>query len=245
MAEPEKKPEAKPAEAKPAEKKPEEAKKPDAAKGEAAPPAEGAEGAKPEAAAPAAKGGSSKLTMIIMLGSLVALPITGFAVAYFALAPKIKAEKQIAEGGEHGKDPHAKDAKAGKDKKDAHGKDAKKDDHAKKDDGHGGGHGEAGGPPPAKFALTEQIVNVAGTRGTRFLRAGMEFEAPAEVLDEMTQRKAQMMDIVSNTLAQKRLDELEAPDIRQKLRAEIITLVNHVLKDGEVTNLYFTELVIQ
>jgi len=245
------------AEAKPKEApKAEEPKKPDAAKPEAKPepakaeagkeaPAEGAEGA---AAAPAAAGKPSKLPIILMVSTFVILPIAGFIVAKLALAPRIAAVQR--EASESGGDKE-KEGKSEKGKKEEGKKEAKKEEPKKgeKEEGKKEEHGKGGkgekGEGGAKFVLSDQVVNIAGTRGTRFLRAGMEFEAPGNVLAEMEQRKAQVTDIVATALASKRMEELEAPDVRQKLRTEIVGLLNSVLKQGEITNIYFTELIIQ
>ncbi len=202
-----------------------------------------AEGAKEGAAPPAKSGGKGAMLPYIMLGAvLLVLPIVGFLVARLALAPRIAAVQKEAGGKDH-EDSKDKKENAGKaEAKKEEPKEAKKEaSKEEKGKGEKGEKGEGG----ARFSLTDQVVNIAGTRGTRFLRAGMEFEAPPSVLTEMEQRKAQVTDIVATALASKRMEELEAPDVRQKLRTEIVGLLNSVLKSGEITNLYFTELIIQ
>ncbi|MDD2709688.1 MAG: flagellar basal body-associated FliL family protein [Verrucomicrobiae bacterium] len=228
MAEPEKKP------APPAP----DAKKTDAAKGaDPKPPAKEAEAKAKEgdakegdaAAAPAAPPPPNPLfSLIVLLGVLILLPAAGWATAKFILHPRIKAVRIDALGG-----PPVSDASG-------HGE---KKDEGEKKGGHGGGAAE--GEKAASFPLEGQVVNIAGTRGSRFLRAGMDFEGPPAVLEEMKKNEARIKDIVTTTLSSKRLDELEAADIRQKLRMELMTLINSALKKGQITSIYFTELIVQ
>ncbi len=207
-----------------------------------------AEGAEAAPAAPAAGGGGNKTLFIALAAIMVVMPLTGFGIAYFILKPHLTAgKKSEVHGEEH--DKKAEEAGHGEEaKKDGHGekKEAKKDGHGEKKEAKKDGHGEKKGEEEALHAsINEMVVNVSGTRGTRFLRASMEFEAPANVLKEMGSHDAQIKDIVSSILSSKRLDELEAPDIRQKLRNEMITLINTVLKEGQISNIFFTDLVIQ
>lgn len=185
-----------------------------------------AEGAESQAAPKA--GGASKGPFIILGMMLLILPASGFIIAKVVLAPRIEAVKKEASEAE---------AESSKEKGESGEHEAKPE----KSEEHGEKHAEG----EDRFALSELIVNIRGTRGTRFLRAALEFEAPATVLHELQSHRAQVLDIVTSTLSAKRLEELEAEDIRQKLRIEIITLINAVLKTGEVTNVYFPDLVIQ
>jgi flagellar basal body-associated protein FliL len=232
MADPEKKPTPDAAPAAAAKKPEPPAKEPakEAAKEPAKEPAkeapkEGGEEAAAAAAKPAAPPApSSPLWILITIViSLILMPIAGWGIARQILLPRIKAVRLDAAAG----------APAG-------GEEGKKE--GAPDKGERGGGGEKG---PANFMITDLIVNVANTRGTRFLRAAIEFDAQPSVLTELAKRKAQVTDTITTALSSKRLDELEASDSRQKLRTEILMLVNSIVKSGQVSNIYFTELVIQ
>lgn len=95
------------------------------------------------------------------------------------------------------------------------------------------------------FPMSDLAVNVAGTHSTRILRVGLMFEVLPNVLKEMKRRHAEMSDAIAALLAAKRLEDLKSPDIRQKLRLEILAEVNRRLKSGRATKLHFTDLVVQ
>lgn len=190
-----------------------------------------------EAAASSKGGMSFSITLAVIL---VVLPALGFGVAWFAIAPRIKAvQKEASEGGHSESEEHSK-AEAKTEHKKEPAKKADKKEHGKKEEKGKKGEGEGS----ENFVLDEVVVNVFNTRGTRFLRSSMEIEASPPVIQEMENHKAQVLDIITTVMSSKRLDELEAPDIRRRFRSEIIALLNSVLK-GEVTNVFFKELVIQ
>jgi flagellar FliL protein len=102
-----------------------------------------------------------------------------------------------------------------------------------------------GGKPITKFTIEEITVNIADTRGNRFVRAGVYFEAEGPVLEELEANRARMIDTVGQVLSTKTLDELTAPNIRGLLRQELLGIINPTLKAGRVDNLYFTDLLVQ
>jgi flagellar basal body-associated protein FliL len=99
--------------------------------------------------------------------------------------------------------------------------------------------------PATSYLMEDLVVNVAETKGARKLHASFEFQGPPEVIGEMRRRQGQMIDIVSFALAEKRLADLEGVEIRNRLRKEVLSLVNVVLQDGEVTNVYLVKLVVE
>jgi flagellar FliL protein len=102
-----------------------------------------------------------------------------------------------------------------------------------------------GGKAVTKFTLEDITVNIADTRGNRFVRAGVYFEADAAVLEELEANRARMIDTVGQVLSTKTLDQLTAPNIRGNLREELLGIINPTLKQGHVDNLYFTDLLVQ
>jgi flagellar protein FliL len=105
--------------------------------------------------------------------------------------------------------------------------------------------GAAANKPITKFTIEELIVNIADTRGNRFVRAGVYFEAAPEVLEELEANRARMVDTVGQVLSTKTLDDLTAPTIRGTLRTELLGIINPTLKAGRVDNIYFTDLLVQ
>ena len=102
-----------------------------------------------------------------------------------------------------------------------------------------------GGKVVTKFTIEEVTVNIADTRGNRFVRAGVYFEAEPPVLEELEANRARMIDTLGQVLSTKTLDELTSPNIRGVLREELLGIINPTLKSGRVDNLYFTDLLVQ
>lgn len=96
-----------------------------------------------------------------------------------------------------------------------------------------------------KFTIEEVTVNIADTRGNRFVRAGVYFEAAPPVLEELEANRARMVDTLGQVLSTKTLDDLTSPDIRGNLRQELLGVINPTLKQGRVDNIYFTDLLVQ
>ena len=96
-----------------------------------------------------------------------------------------------------------------------------------------------------KFTIEEVTVNIADTRGNRFVRAGVYFEAEPAVLEELEANRARMVDTLGQVLSTKTLDELTSPNIRGNLRQELLGIINPTLQAGRVDNIYFTDLLVQ
>jgi flagellar FliL protein len=96
-----------------------------------------------------------------------------------------------------------------------------------------------------KFTIEEVTVNIADTRGNRFVRAGAFFDANPAVLEELETNRARMVDTFEQVLSTKTLEELTSPDIRGNLRTQLLGIINPTLKEGRVDNIYFTDLLVQ
>jgi flagellar basal body-associated protein FliL len=102
-----------------------------------------------------------------------------------------------------------------------------------------------GGKVVTKFTIEEVTVNIADTRGNRFVRAGVYFEAAPPVLEELEANRARMVDTLGQVLSTKTLDDLTSPNVRGNLREELLGIINPTLKEGRVDNIYFTDLLVQ
>ena len=96
-----------------------------------------------------------------------------------------------------------------------------------------------------KFTIEEVTVNIADTRGNRFVRAGVYFEAAPAVLEELEANRARMVDTLEQVLSTKTLEDLTSANIRGNLRQELLGIINPTLKEGRVDNIYFTDLLVQ
>jgi flagellar basal body-associated protein FliL len=102
-----------------------------------------------------------------------------------------------------------------------------------------------GGKVVTKFTIEEVTVNIADTRGNRFVRAGVYFEAAPPVLEELEANRARMVDTLGQVLSTKTIDDLTSPNVRGNLREELLGIINPTLKQGRVDNIYFTDLLVQ
>lgn len=177
----------------------------------------------PAAAAPAPaagkKGGGSWLPLIIVI---VAMPALAFVSTKFLIVPQIH---QALGGG------HATEASAGAA---SHGGGG----------GGGGGHGKAATATRAFF--NKMIVNVAGTMGTRYLLTSLTLVGEGAAFPtKVDERRDQLLDLVTATLRNKTITELEKPEAQNQIRAELLAVFNDVLTETPVKELYLTEFVIQ
>ena len=112
----------------------------------------------------------------------------------------------------------------------------------------------------------EVTVNIAGTEGERFLKAAIVMEylerggaegkkkeghgegkgAPG-LSDAIKERLPKYRDYLNEKLSAMSMTELTAPDTKEKLKREIIKMVNNSLPAhlGTITNVYFTQFIIQ
>lgn len=229
------------------EEKPKEEKPPKPSEGEAAP-----------TAATAAKTGSSMLAWGVIAGVCIVMLVAGAAVAWFILPGKIAnqlknsenvvAEEKTAEGEKsaptekkEAKEPEKKTAKKAEEKKEEGKGEGKSGAHG------GGGEGAAASPEAAAkdFILQDVLVNIAGTRGARYIKASIFFEAPPHVRKELEDQRPKVIDLVSQVLSNKSIEQLTADDSRGILRAEILKVVNSLLPDDKVNNIYFLDFIIQ
>ncbi len=102
------------------------------------------------------------------------------------------------------------------------------------------------------YRLDTLIVNLADHGGKRYLRVTMELELkpnekvdPAEVLEEIEMRLAQLRDTILMVLPTKQYAEISTTPGKIALRDEIIVKLNALLKKGQIAKIYFTEFVVQ
>jgi len=97
------------------------------------------------------------------------------------------------------------------------------------------------------FSFDEPIiVNLAETKGQRYLKVSIQFEVSDEkVVEELRMRTPLMLDLLIGILSSKTIDDVANTVGRNRLRREIIDKSNAELIVGKVINVYFTEFVIQ
>jgi flagellar FliL protein len=94
--------------------------------------------------------------------------------------------------------------------------------------------------------LKDFVVNIEGTQGTRYLKAGITLEADSEKTKKAVEaRKPQIRDIILFHLGNKRFNEVRDLQGKKQLRAELVRKINSVLNTGKIRTLFFTGFVVQ
>jgi flagellar FliL protein len=115
--------------------------------------------------------------------------------------------------------------------------------------GGGGAHGEKGDKPATSLGETVElppfIVNLGG-EGGRYLKlvAVMQVSSVA-AKTELTGRLPQIKDAVIGVLSSKSPDEVLTPEGKLELKLELVKRINQSLTSGVVTEMFFTEFVVQ
>jgi len=99
-------------------------------------------------------------------------------------------------------------------------------------------------------APIEAIVNIAGTDGERFLKAAilLEYNEKNTVLGtELRTRVPKFTDLFMDYLANLTMKELEEPGARDKIRKDMLRLINNTIpaKLGEVDGVVLKTFIIQ
>jgi flagellar protein FliL len=160
-----------------------------------------------------------KLIIIVLA---VVLVIGGAAAGYFVFA----GHKGNASGKE---DP---------------GKEVKKEQVKEKGSKEGGKEGE--GASGNLKQLDPFIVNLADAEGQRYLKAVMQFDVDnPSVESEIQEKLPQIRDEILMILSNKTFDDVSTTAGKRMIKREISSAVNKYLTGGQVTQVYFTEFVVQ
>jgi flagellar FliL protein len=189
---------------------------------------------KKEEQKPAAPGLMASLIPALAVG--LVLGGVGFALAYFVLPSRLQASTTpaAAVAGANGTNAVASPASPSTPSATPEKTERSAEDAA-----------ATGNKAVTKFTIEEVTVNIADTRGNRFVRAGAFFEADPAVLEELEANRPRMIDTFEQVLSTKTLEDLTSPDIRGNLRSELLGIINPTLKEGRVDNIYFTDLLVQ
>ena len=107
---------------------------------------------------------------------------------------------------------------------------------------------EKGSEDPAKprYSLDTFIVNLSDKGGKRYLRVTMDLVLSNEALtQELDDRLSEVRHNILMILPTKSLRDISSVEGKIALRNEILAKINSFLETGGITDLYFTEFVIQ
>jgi flagellar FliL protein len=124
------------------------------------------------------------------------------------------------------------------------GKETKKEQV--KEEGSKKGGGEGGGVSGNMKQLDPFIVNLADAEGQRYLKAVIQLELENASLEGEVQGKLpQIRDEILMILSNKTFDDVSTTAGKRMVKREIASAVNKYLTGGQVTQVYFTEFVVQ
>jgi len=96
------------------------------------------------------------------------------------------------------------------------------------------------------FPLDTFIVNLADKGGNRYLRITMDLEMNDSTMEnELKKRLPQVRDSILMILPTKRFEDISSAEGKTALRDEMREKLNSLLAQGQVTNIYFKEFVVQ
>ena len=96
------------------------------------------------------------------------------------------------------------------------------------------------------FPLDTFIVNLADQERSRYLRVTMDLEllAPADS-EKLNQRLPQVRDRILMLLPSKRFADIASTEGKTALRDEMIGKLNGLFPENVITNIFFSEFVVQ
>lgn len=103
-------------------------------------------------------------------------------------------------------------------------------------------------PPLDTFMIEDEFrINTADIGESHFVKMklvfGIESGQPA-LSQELSSRKAQMQNLINLIISRKTKDELKTITQQLDLREEIKAHINHILTNGKIKEVYFTEFII-
>lgn len=95
------------------------------------------------------------------------------------------------------------------------------------------------------YDLGDFVVNLSGTRGYQIIQADIVVEVSTEsTKEDLESRNPQVRDAIIRILRNQTTEDLQDPEIEQ-LKNEIQRRLNQVITEGEVTDVWFTRMVVQ
>ena len=96
------------------------------------------------------------------------------------------------------------------------------------------------------YSLDTFIVNLADEGRSRYLRVTMDLElAQSADAGKLTERSPQIRDSILMILPSKQFDDIAGMEGKIALRDEILAKLNSLFVNDVVTNIFFTEFVVQ
>lgn len=96
------------------------------------------------------------------------------------------------------------------------------------------------------MTLDPFVVNLAGSRGERYLKTTLSLELRSEnAVEAVEPLSASMRDAIIGILSSQTLNDLEGVGAKQALKAQIVSKLNEVIGSPLVVNIYYQDFVMQ
>jgi len=166
-----------------------------------------------------AKGGNPWIAVIAVI---ILVPGISFALTQYVLIPRINASLT---------ETHEKTAAAAE----------------KKSKSEKGGKGEkADAKTLFSFEFPAIVVNLSGTMGTRYIKVNFTvFSNNPDLQQIMNENKSQLLDIALSVLSSRTMADLEQAGSKNIIRNDLTANFNQALNSDVVTQIYFSEFVVQ
>lgn len=94
--------------------------------------------------------------------------------------------------------------------------------------------------------MEDFVVNITHRDTTRFLKVGITLEVKDKTgIESVKQRLPQVTDAVLLLLGNKKYDEIKDLQGKIQLKSDLLAKIRSLAGQGEITNLYFTDFVVQ
>ena len=95
------------------------------------------------------------------------------------------------------------------------------------------------------YSLGDFVVNLTAGRGYQYIQASIVVEVSTEnVIEELEKRSPQIRDCIIAILRDQTVADIEEPDA-QTIKNRIMASLNSLLYTGQITQVWFTQLVVQ
>ena len=184
------------------------------------------------AAAAPAKAPSPWLPIIVVS---ILMPGISYATTQYLLLPKIRGAVLEQKTLVHAAKEEKGEGKKGEAKK-GEGKEGKK-----------GEHGESATSGGAfSYDFENIVVNLSGAMGTRYLKTSFTtLSENPELKKLIDENKKQLLDVALSVLGTRSMADLEQPGAKNVVRNDLMANFNQALKSDLVSQIYFSEFVVQ
>ncbi|MFW6386421.1 MAG: flagellar basal body-associated FliL family protein [Bacillota bacterium] len=111
--------------------------------------------------------------------------------------------------------------------------------------GPGGPEEEPEDESGPSYSLGDFVVNLKGTGGYKYLQTSIVVRVSNEqVVEELDERSPQVRDTIIDILSEQDISEIE-DDGNDIVKNQIQTRLKSIINSGEVTDVWFTQFVIQ